>query len=309
MRLLTLAFTLLLVPACVPAAERLTLKASVLVGAARITLADVVTPDIPALTSIDLGAAPLPGYSMRLSKAEVARMLRSRGLGFELDGVDAVNVERRTQPYDQQHIVNAAQDYLHQLLARQAEHVELQLAATLPDLQLPAGRIALKPRPLMPESALRRRATVWVDVAVDGIFVRTVTVPFLIRAMRTVLVAKSDLPAGSQPDCTNLELREQDIAALDDAPVNADCNAVPGRLKRVLAQGAPLQRNQLQMARAVAQGDSVSLRMHDGAIMLEARATALDDGDIGQRIDVKPSAGTQAVRAEVIGAGLVKISY
>jgi flagella basal body P-ring formation protein FlgA len=313
MRFFTSTVTVLLMLACTQAqAERLALKAAATVDGARISLADVAVggEDESALRAVDLGASPLPGYTARISHAEIARMLRARALPFELasGGVAAVMVERRVQAFDQREIGAAAQRYVQQLLAGQATRVELQLSEALPDMQLPAGPVRLQARPLGAEAALHPRVTVWVDVEVGGAFVRSVAVPLTVRAYRAVLVARHDLAAGIAPRCDSLELREQDVAALDSAPVGADCAAVQGRLKRALSSGAALQKNALQADLAVSQGESVSLQMVDGSIVLESRATAMADASVGQSVDVKPSGSTQAVRAEVIGPGLVKIT-
>jgi flagella basal body P-ring formation protein FlgA len=302
--------SLLLLLACAPAgaATRLTLKAGVAVPGARVTLADVADGgERAALAAIDLGAAPLPGYTARFTRAELARLLRARALPYELAGAEAVAVDRSSQSFDQQGVLAAAEAELRRLWDGQAERLALRLAAPLPELQLPQGQVKLQARALA-AGARRSRVTVWVDVLLDGAFVRTVPVPYEVQAWRQVLVATRALAAGATPGCESLVPRERDIAALDGAPAANDCHAVAGRLRRALPQDAVLQAQQLQAERAVAQGESVALRLFDGAIALESRATALDDGDVGQRIDVKPANGNSAVRAEVIGPGLVRIT-
>lgn len=300
-------------PAGAAAPVEVTLKGAALVAGARVTLADVATLDgegAAALGSLDLGAAPLPGYGARLSRAELERSLRSRGLAYRLagDGAAAVSIERRAQAWDARQLGVLAEAHLRRHLAAGHSRVELQLAAPPADLQLAAGKVELQARALAPGLLARRRMQVWVDVLVDGVFARAVALPFQVRAYRPLLAAARDLPAGAAPDCAALVLREDDVTALDGAPAAPDCGAVRGRLKRALPQGAPLLAAQLQADFAVAQGESIKLQLRDGAIVLESRGTALSDGNIGQRIEVRPAGAATTVRAEVIGPALVKIN-
>lgn len=296
------------------AAVQLSLKDAAMVRGPRVSLGDVAAfggneqGAWPALAAVDLGAAPLPGYTARLSRTEIARLVRARGLaqGVSWQGNDAVRIERIATLYDSKNIALSAEHHLRRQL--DGTRAELQLSGPLTDFLLPDGLIELRPRPITPAQALRRQVTVWVDIVIDGAPFRTVGAPFNVRAYRPVLVARRDLPPGALPQCDTLSVREEDVAALDSVALAADCGAVRGRLKHALPQGAPLLKSHLQIPLAVAQGDSVSLRMTDGAILLESRATALADGEIGQRIDVRPSAGSAVVSAEIIAPGLVKLT-
>ena len=316
MRHLLAAILLLpLAAGAAPAPTVLTLLPSALAPGSRVTLADVAqvrsptAQSTPALASVDLAAAPLPGYTLRLSRAEIARSLRARALPFELapDGPAAVQVERRSQPFDQARVAQAAEQALRALAANEGARLDLALAAPLQDLALPPGAVALRVRAPAPQVLRQRRPTVWVDIGVDGAFVRTVPVGFELHAWRAALVAARDLDAGATPACADLAARDIDLTQLP-GPALEDCGAVRGRLTHALARGEPLLQGQLRIPAAVADGDSVRLQLVDGAIVLESRATALADGAVGQRIDVRPAGAQQAVRAEVAAAGVVRIN-
>jgi len=298
---------------------QLSLKTDAMISGARVTLADVVTSGDgeqtnstawKALAAIDLGSAPRTGYTERYARKEIERLVRARGLDTAVvwRGADAVRIERIAQVFDSAKIADSAEAYLRDTLRSDDTRIELQLSAPLPDLQLPTGRLELKPRAMPPAQALHSRVTVWVDLIIDGVFVRSVTAQFNLRAYRPVLVAKRDLPKGTTPPCEALQVREADVAALDSPPFPADCKLVQGNLKRALALGAPLLKSSLQAPIAVSQGDSVSLQLVAGALLLESRAVAIADGEVGQRIPVKPSSSTETIVAEVIAPGVVKVS-
>jgi flagella basal body P-ring formation protein FlgA len=310
MRFLLAALLVLPLPAL--AAVALTLAPTALAGGARVTLADVArgpAGTAPALDTVDLAAAPLPGYTLHLTRAEIARILRTRALPFTLapDGPDVVQVERRSQPFDPARVTQAAERALHTLADAAGIRLDLTAAAPLPALALPTGAVELRVRPPAPQVLRQRRPTVWVDVAVDGAFQRTVPVGFELHAWRKALVAARALDAGSTPGCADFAARDVDLTALPGAAID-DCGAVRGRLVRALAPGEPLVPAQFKEPAAVAQGDTVTLQLVDGAIVLEGRATALADGGIGDRIDVRPTGARQAVRADVAGIGVVRIN-
>ena len=256
--------TVLVMLASVNAAAdvRLALKADSAVRAPRVILGDVTTfesgneVEARRLAAIDLGSAPLPGYTNRFTRKEIERLVRSGGVYANLlwQGADTVRVERITSPFQAVQISDAAEMSLRQLLMDGSTKVSLQLVAPLSDLQLPDGNVELKQRAMQAGQALHRRVTVWIDVLVDGTFVQSVAVPFNVQAYRSVLVAKRDLPKGAVPQCEALHLQEVDVAALNGVPLPADCQIVQGRLKGPLSQGTPLLKAHLQAPVAVAQG-------------------------------------------------------
>ena len=100
----------------------------------------------------------------------------------------------------------------------------------------------------------------------------------------------------------------QDVAVLEGQPFPVDCKLIQGNLKRALVLGGTLLKSALQAPIAVSQGENVSLQLIAGALTLESRAIAIGDGEVGQRILVKPSSSTETVLAEVIAPGVVKVS-
>ncbi|WP_332879431.1 flagella basal body P-ring formation protein FlgA, partial [Massilia sp. S19_KUP03_FR1] len=272
---------LLLAPLLASAAPAtLDLQPTALAPGARVRLADVATVRVPGdaagLAAVDLAAAPLPGYTLRLSRTEIARILRARALPYVLapEGPAAVQIERRSQGFDPARVTQVAEQALQALAALDGTRLELVLAAPLPELALPAGAVSLRVRAPAPHSLRQRRPTVWVDITVDGTFVRTVPVGFEAHAWHGVLVAARALDAGTVPACADLQVRDLDLTELAGATLD-HCDAVRGRLGHALAAGAALLAGQLKQQAAVTQGDMVTLAFSDGAIVLESRATAL----------------------------------
>lgn len=292
-----------------------TLKESAGVEGARVTLASVLAPDAAALPALrpllsaDLGAAPLPGYALRLGRADIARRLRARHPGAELDwsGADAVRVERLASPFDGAALVGAAEAHLRRQLAPLGARLELRPAQRPPELQLPAGAVELRPRALNAH-ALHPEMTVWVDILVDGLPFRAVAVPFRVAAFARVLAGRGELGAGIRPGCADLDVIEADIARLESLPLAADCTRVAGQLKRRLGPRSPLLASHMLVPAAVTQGEQVMLRVTQGAIELESRAVALMSGEIGQPVEVRAASSKHPIRAEVVAPGVVALT-
>ncbi|WP_374351367.1 flagellar basal body P-ring formation chaperone FlgA [Chitinimonas sp.] len=293
------------------AASELILKPQAVIAGARVRLGDVselrgIAPNqAETLAAFDLGPAPLPGYTDRYSRTELARRLRSAGLASDAhwQGAEQVLVERRTQTVTSSTLIQAASEYLRSQLAADGDAVVLPAASATPDLQVASGQLSLRPRPLSAPSARQ----VQIDLLVDGQFQRSARLAFTVHGSRTVLVARRDLPAGTQPDCADVEPQLRDIASLDAPPLAADCQTIHGQLRHPLPAGAPLLHAQLVQPKPVRQGEEVRLRLAQGGIVLESRAIALADGEIGERIAVRPTQGKATVLARVAATAQVEM--
>jgi flagella basal body P-ring formation protein FlgA len=146
---------------------------------------------------------------------------------------------------------------------------------------------------------------VWVDVEVGAGFARALPVALDVRAYRQAWVARQDVPVGRSIDVGLLEQREVDIAALRGEPlVELPSRA---RLGRPLLAGQALTRAHVQELPAVARGSEITLRRRAGAVAIEARAEALQDGGEGQWVWVRVATSSGPLRARVVGASSVEV--
>jgi len=312
---LSLALALIFLSTHLCAAVELTLKSESMVKGTRLSLGDLVLHDqneaneAAVVMAVDLGSSPPPGYTAYMTRKQIERLVRSQGLNHAItwQGPEAVRIERITRLYRGELTSQVAEQYLRQLLNDDVTRVDLTLITPIIDLQLPYGNVELKPRNMQATQAMRQRVSVWVDIVVDGNFVRTVNVPFNVNAYRSVLSAKLDLAQGTIPPCESMQLLEVDVAGLGSAQTFTECSSIQGRLKRNLASGAPLLKAQLETPFAISQGDYVALQLVNGAIYLESHAIAMANGEVGQRINVKPSISAQSVRAVIVAPGIVKV--
>ncbi|MCH8618761.1 flagellar basal body P-ring formation chaperone FlgA [Undibacterium sp. TS12] len=297
----------------------MSLKTDAVVNAARVKLSDLVDIDaeshqqdeplIKTMAAVDMGNAPLPGYSLRFSRKEIERIIRASGQvkAIEWRGAEAVKVERLAKVFDSTQLAIAAESYLKQVLGNGQNQVVVETAERLPELLLADGKVDIKARNLSRAEAMHARVTVWLDVTVAGMFSRSVRVPMKVKVMEQTLVAKRDLLKGVTPACEDLLVLEMDIASLDGAALPADCSKLKGSLKRNIPSGTALTQNYLQLSNAISHGDTVNLLFSSGALLLESKALALANGEVGQRIQVRPAAATETIAAIVVAPGVAKV--
>jgi flagella basal body P-ring formation protein FlgA len=140
---------------------------------------------------------------------------------------------------------------------------------------------------------------------VDGRFVRTVPVGFEVAAYGPAYVASSDLAAGATLQPAQLEQREVELNGRNARPLAA---RELQQLTHPVAAGQVLTARDVQARPAVARGDWVALRVRAGAMEMESRAEALQNGGIGQLVNVKPRGATGTLEARVLAPGRVELT-
>ena len=147
--------------------------------------------------------------------------------------------------------------------------------------------------------------TVWVDVRQGSQVRRSVLVPVQVRAWQQAWVAERDLVAGARLSADLLRTDEVDVAAGGQAAWRGEPE---GRVLRagVLA-GRYLGQHQVSAPHAVTRGERVELLNQLGAVQVLAAASALQDGDQGQHIQVRVDGAQGAVLARVIETGRVEL--
>lgn len=297
------------------AVAEIELRPQVTVAERQVRLGDVAylrTADLETirrLAALPLGAAPQPGRHAVLDREVLARWIRARvGLRPEQlawTGAAQAQVRGSVQLVTSGQIEQAARVALGEWLAARSSRFDVDVASPGRDLQLPAGRVALTARPLAAGAQPASRMVVWMDVAVDGAYVRTVPVTFSVDAYRDAWVASTEVAGGALLAPGMLELKEVEVTGRSALPVSA---ARPGALRasRDLQPGEPLSsRNATQVA-AVERGGTVTLHFKAGAMQLEGRAESLQDGEIGQLVKVRMAGATSAVQARVVERGRVE---
>ncbi len=303
-----------------PGTLRVQLRPRVEVAHAIVRLGDVAdlsTTDLGLmLRTIDLpiGHAPRPGEPIFLDRAALqrwlARQVSLQPAQLDWRGPAGTTVASASHEVDGEAVVAVAQAALRDHLIRGTEvrlpaaRIELEPAGTPSTLVVPAGALTLVPRPLG-RAAPASRMLVWVDASVDGAFIRTIPVRFMVGVFAPVPVAARALSAGTPLQPGDMVEREIDVAAAPDV-LTASTPDTTQQLRHRLQPGEPLTTNALRTAPLVSRGAFATLKATSGAMTLESRVEVLQDGQLGEHVRVRPANATSPVVARVSGPGQVE---
>ena len=146
-----------------------------------------------------------------------------------------------------------------------------------------------------------------VKVRCDGSIPWSIFVPALLREKRTVVVATRTLAAGQQ-------LRQEDVATqavwITDAATHylEDVSQAVGKqTQRMLPAGAPLPVQGLRSPRAIRRGARITLALTRGPLAVRVGGVALQDGAVGERIQVRNTSSRRIVEGVISDDGVVMV--
>lgn len=294
---------------------------------AQVTLGDIAHVEVgdeatrASLEALPLGAAPLAGETAELTRGTLTRWIALR-LGIApadivWRGAQASRVSVAVRTVTGELVARQASETLRAWLARDGARIDLNVAQTPPDSTVPVGALELKPRRLSDTASdaalLARHMSVWVDVWVDGRFVRTVPVSFDVSVTAPAYVATEPLKAGQTLDGSAVEVRDVQWSGRSAPPMrpndNDDARASIAalRVRRPLETGDVLTAHAVETAPLVARGDWAMLSESHAGVRLESRAEVLEDGRLGDRVQVRLRRAKSAITARVTGPGTVEV--
>lgn len=134
-----------------------------------------------------------------------------------------------------------------------------------------------------------------------------VYVAVTLHALTGVVVATRPLAARTQVASTDVAIKEHDIAGLPAGYVT-DPAAVVGRiLLRPLAQGEPVEGNQLQAQTLIERGQLVTLYWQSSGLRVSARGEAKTAAAADGRVRVRNLSSGRELEGVVRGEGLVEV--
>jgi flagellar basal body P-ring formation protein FlgA len=263
--------------------------------------------------AVPLGQAPRAGTSIAISRETLMRWVGAR-LGPADDtrvtwrGAVEVTVRSVTHELSGFSIEQTARASLTEWLKQRASRFSAEAIVAPRDLLIPPGQAQLRVRPLPSGDLIAARQRVWVDAFVDGEFVRAVPVDFSVAAYRPAWVAPQGLARGVPVAAQSLERREIDVAAVGRKILPAELPSLGDlRSRRAVAPGVAVESMDIEPVPAVTRGEQVTVLARSGDMELEARAEALQDGQVGQTVRVRTASGTAPVVAQVVSAGRVRV--
>jgi flagellar basal body P-ring formation protein FlgA len=290
------------------------------------------------LAALPIGSVPQSGVSVVVTRVVLNAWIEKRiGLRTEQiawSGSASSRVHLAMSRVRGNLIGQHAEAALRAELDESGMHCAISLAHAPADVDVPAGVLTMEVRqiasPAIQDVAgdrfVSKHQSAWVDLSVDGNFVRTVPVDFDVRVFAPTYVAARDLRVGqildpTKPDPTQVKIEEREwsgrptpplrvVTALDPARKVESVVAEDGsmmRVRRPVQAGRVLSRADVDPLPKVARGDYATLHEVDGPIALESRVEVMEDGQVGDSVRVRQTGASDTVVARVTGPHSVEV--
>jgi len=264
--------------------------------------------EVSRVRALRLGYAPAPGYSRLLVAArvqgDVARAIP--GLEITLAGAGACRVFPATERVLAAAIESAAKsEVLRQLEGRD---VELDLAASVPDLEVPSGDKPIELRVVLTDGVRRGGPiNVPVRVLVDGNLYRTVWTNWRLAVWEEASVLVAPVRVGETITLDMLERRR--VASPGSGPDAAlpALLAAGSTAARDLPAGQPLREVDVVRPLLVKRGDALFLEVRRNQIHARINVIADQDARAGERIRVSVPDTERSLSATVVARDLAVI--
>lgn len=152
------------------------------------------------------------------------------------------------------------------------------------------------------------RVTVRVECR-DGVHDWSRYISANVRVFRSVVIASHALERGSRISDADVTLEETDISLIRGNVLQDPEQAVGQQLKRSVRAGATLNPATLSAPLLIERGDTVVLSAEKGPVVIRNKGEALQDGELGKRIDVRNPRSERVIQAVVSGPGRAKVPF
>ncbi|MCK8824572.1 flagellar basal body P-ring formation chaperone FlgA [Fuchsiella alkaliacetigena] len=264
-----------------------------------------------SLARIDLGQAPLPGYTRALNQDYILSALRRAGFDLEQIDYQIPTQIRVTTPYQTlsgNEMVNKAEEYILGSLDLAEEDVEIRVQRVSDEIRLPKGEVDLKVGNFSGR-ALLGRATIPIDIYVDGDFFRKNHVQVEVQAYQEVLVAQEAISRNQSLNEEQFELERKSISASSRGePIDNFEDISGSKARRPINRGQIITENLVEIPPLVSRNEEVTIIAEVGGVNITTKGLALEDGAEGQTIQVENLTSGRELRAKVIAKDKVKVN-
>ncbi len=153
----------------------------------------------------------------------------------------------------------------------------------------------------------RGTCTVALRLLEKGRVLRRLTVPVRVRRWDLLPVARRELPRGRVLGPEDLEERWLESTQLADGDLVPLAEALGCRVSRYLLAGRPVPRRMLETLPDVLRGENLTLCVRSGGVTISAAAEALEDGRIGQPLNVRLTETGRRLSVKLVAKGQAEV--
>lgn len=272
------------------------------------------------LALLDLAELPLSSQPILVTQQQIGFRLQLSGLAagsYRLEGASCVRVSRPAGQGLEDKIAAVARQALEQKLSGQGDDYKIELAqpVSLPPLSADGRDIHL-------EGELRSQIVPPCRVAIEvGIYVRGarrngVLVYLDVKKLQSVPVALRRIDSGERLSADNVRLERVPVSI--SSPVHsvskeAFTSLMGRRARRMISAGHPIEpedvAEETQDAAVIHANDLVHLIATVGPLQVKTRGEALQNGRVGQAIQVRNLDSKSIVTGRVVDRSTVEVEY
>lgn len=272
---------------------------------------------VEALEALPVGQAPPPGLTRTFDPDLIVIKLRQYKIdstGIQIESHGAVVVEGAHRVIGSDEIFQAAKSAV--LRGREGElgQITVRTDTLPPDLVVPPGEIELRARPRLtsvcPEPCRMvglGGVPVVVEAWVDGRLYRTVSLALRLSLVREVVVASYPLPRHGLVKATDVRLERRDVGMLTHEPLTDLALAVGRRTTRMLAMGAVVASDAVELPPLIQKGDAVTVMVESPGLLVTAKGIAQEGGTVGQLVRVKNTASGREMLGKVESGKTIRV--
>lgn len=263
---------------------------------------------VARLKAVDMGRSPYPGQSLSVDADQVRFRMRVAKIdpaGVQISDSVKTRVVRSSQKVDSAQLVAAAKDAVMQSW-QGSERLECEVTRPPQEIAVSAGSLEL-----VAQASSAPRAglcSVPVDIHVDGQKERSVSVSLNVHVFTPVVVATRALARGQTVEAGDLSVEERDLGTTGASVLTDVAMAAGLRTMRAIPSGAILRQADLEVAPLVHRNGPVVITAVSGRVRIRSNGQALDEGQLGQLVRVRPDHSKDSVTAKVTGEGTVELA-
>ncbi len=292
------------------------IRGNAVVQAGHFALGEIadISADDPALarrlSSVVVGASPSVAQVETLPESAVAGAVAAQIGGdtrrIDFTGSNVVKIRTASQFFDLTDVKSEARRQLGILLASKYGNGDA-VADALPDsVQVPAGAVTARIRPLDPAPSLTGFSTVWVEILKGGDVIRLVPLHFHLHATESRVVTSQDVRPMDPVDQNSVSTVAVDAFSGACDPQSADARQQVFR--RAVPQGSVVCRHDVAPLPAVRRGQRATLTLAEGGVRIAQTVMVLSDAAVGEKVRVRADRATGENVAIVIRPGELQVA-
>lgn len=280
-----------------------------------VTKADIILADIANISSentdaylslgnIRVAASPQAGKETEIRAESILQALKDNGVDLNSVGYSfypAMSVKRAARELS----AMEARSVIEDLIVNESPELKIKNIIMPQSAFIFTGPSKIKAE-LKNQSASSRVYTLNVSNSESENL--NIDVKAEIESWKDVPVASRDLPEGSI-----LEARDFGLARLNSSDLTKNSviniNQLIGKqLQKAVNQGEAFRVNSLQKAIEVKNGSRVQMVFNSGGLLATARGIAMQDGEIGETIEVKNDSSRQIVLGKIKDKSTIEVT-